>query len=130
MQTNALGVAQECSGLRTRAAGTPLRILNWNVEGLIGKVCEANFTHYVSDFPVVSHTHTHKMFLERSDPLDCFRDFLQFFSPAVKLSQRGRSIGGVLVLVKHAYGKNASVLDLSQDNMVWIKQSVCVCVCV
>ena len=53
MQTNALGVAQKFSGLRSRAAGIPLRILNWNVEGLIGKVYEANFKQYVSDFPVV-----------------------------------------------------------------------------
>ena len=111
-------MAQESTGPRARAAGIPLRILNWNVEGLLGKVCEADFMQYVSDFDIICFTET---FLERVDPLDCFPDFLQFPSPAVKLRRHGRSSGGVLVLVKRALGKYVSVLDLSQDNMVWLK---------
>ena len=118
MLTNARGVAQECSGPCARAAGIPLRILNWNVEGLLGKVCEADFMQYVSEFDIICFTET---FLDRTDPLDCFPDFLQFPSPAVKLSRHGRSSGGVLVLVKRAWRKYVSVLDLSQDNMVWLK---------
>ena len=102
MLTNARGVAQESTGPRARAAGIPLRILNWNV----GKVCEADFMQYVSEFDIICFTET---FLERVDPLDCFPDFLQFPSPAVKLSRHGRSSGGVLVLVKRAWGKYDSV---------------------
>ena len=105
-----------------RFKSIPLRILNWNVEGLLDKVYEADFMQYVSDFDIICFTET---FLERSDPLDCFPDFLQFSSPAVKLSQHGRSSGGVLVLVKRAWGKYVSVLDLSQYNMVWLKIELC-----
>ena len=90
MLTNARGVAQESSGPCARAAGKPLRILNWNVEGLLGKVCEADFMQYVSEFDITCFTET---FLERVDPLDCFPDFLQFSSPAVKLSRHRRSSG-------------------------------------
>ena len=115
-------MAQESTGPRARAAGIPLSILNWNVEGLLGKVCEADFMQYVSDFDIICFTET---FLERVDPLDCFPDFLQFPSSAVKLSWHGRSSGGVLVLVKRALGKYVSVLDLSQDNMVWLKIELC-----
>ena len=86
MLTNACGVAQEPTGPRALAAGIPLRILNWNVEGLLGKVCEADFMQYVSEFDITCFTET---FLERIDPLDCFPDFLQFSSLAVKLSQHG-----------------------------------------
>ena len=39
---------------------------------------------YVSDFDIICFTET---FLERSDGLDCFLDFLQFSSPAVKLAK-------------------------------------------
>ena len=106
MLTNAGGVAQESTGPRARAAGIPLRILNWNVEGLLGKLCEADFMQYVSEFDIICFTET---FLERIDPLGCFPDFLQFPSPAVKLSRHGRSSGGVLVLVKCALGKYVSV---------------------
>ena len=109
-------MAQESTGPRARAAG--IRILNRNVEGLLGKVCEADFMQYVSDFDIICFTETS---LERVDPLDCFPDFLQFPSPAVKLSRHGRSSGGVVVLVKRAWGKYVSVLDLSQDNMFWLK---------
>ena len=69
MLTNARGVAQESSGPCARAAGIPLRILNWNVEGLLGKVCEADFMQYVSEFDIICFTETS---LERVDPLDCF----------------------------------------------------------
>ena len=75
MLTNARGVAQESTGPRARAAG--IRILNRNVEGLLGKVCEADFMQYVSEFDIIFFTET---FLERIDPLDCFPDFLVFQS--------------------------------------------------
>ena len=56
MLTNARGVAQESGGPCARAAGIPLRILNWNVEGLLGKVCEADFMQYVSEFDIICFT--------------------------------------------------------------------------
>ena len=56
MLTNARGVAQESSGPCARAAGIPLRILNWNVEGLLGKVCEADFMQHVSEFDIICFT--------------------------------------------------------------------------
>ena len=86
-------------------------------EGLLSKVCEADFTQYVSGFDIICLTET---FLERIQPLDCFPDFLQFSSPALKLSHHGRSSGGVLLLVKRVWEKFVSVPDLSQD-MVWLK---------
>ena len=72
----------------------------------------------LSGFEIICLTET---FLERIQPLDCFPDFLQFSSPALKLSHHGRSSGGVLLWVKRAWEKYVSVLDLLQDNMVWLK---------
>ena len=37
------------------------------------------------------------------------------------LSHHGRSSGGVLLWVKRTLEKFVSVLDLLQDNMVWLK---------
>ena len=72
----------------------------------------------LSGFDIICLTET---FLERIQPLDSFPDFLQFSSPALKLSHQGRSSGGVLLWVKRAWEKYVSVLDLLQDNMVWLK---------
>ena len=63
MLINACGVAQESTGPRARAAAIPLRIPNWNIEGLLGKVCEADFMQYVSEFDITCFTET---FLERN----------------------------------------------------------------
>ena len=67
MQTNAREVARESTSLCARATGKPLRILNWNVEGLLSQVCEADFMQYVSAFDIICLTET---FLERIQPLD------------------------------------------------------------
>ena len=78
VQTNAREVAHESTSPCARATGKPLRILNWNVEGLLSQVCEADFMQYVSAFDIICLTET---FLERIQPLDCFPDFLQVFFP-------------------------------------------------
>lgn len=73
---------------------------------------------YISGFDLVCLTET---FLEFNHPLDCFPDFVQFFSPAIKLSQQGRRSGGVMVMAKRELEKHIEVLDLTQDNTIWLK---------
>ena len=101
-----------------QARSTQLRILNWNVEGLCSKLGEADFLQYVNSFDVVCFTET---FLEYKRPLDYFSEFIQFMSPAIKITQQGRRCGGVLIMAKRRLEKHIKVLDLSQDNMVWLK---------
>ena len=95
-----------------------VRILNWNIEGLIGKLGDSDFMQYVSSFDIICFTET---FLEFRSPLDCFPGYVQFFSPAIKISQHSRGSGGVMVMVKSALEKKTFVLDQSQDNMIWLK---------
>jgi hypothetical protein len=95
-----------------------VRILNWNVEGLMSKICEADFMQYIYQFDILCFTET---FLEKSKSLDCFPDYLQFISPATKLTQQGRSSGGVVILVKRKMEKYITVMNVNEDNMVWLK---------
>ena len=84
----------------------------------MNKLNDADFVRYVSDFDIVCFVET---FLEQKRPLDCFQDFLQFFSPSIKLTHRGRSSGGVLVMVKRALKNFVTEINSPQDNMVWLK---------
>lgn len=95
-----------------------LRILNWNIEGLTRKLSEADFMQYVTSFDIACFTET---FLEFRTPLDCFSDFVQFLSPAVKVSRQARGCGGVMIMVKRKLVKHVTLLDDSQDNMIWLK---------
>ena len=95
-----------------------VRILNWNVEGLLSKLGEAEFIQYVSSFDIICFTET---FLAYQSALDCFPDFVQFSRPAVKLSNQGRRSGGVLILVRRALENFVEVIDLTPDNIVVLK---------
>lgn len=102
-----------------RPVGSQRRFLNWNVEGLLGKLAEIDFINYVNDFDIVCFTET---FLEFESNLDCFGDFIQYFSPAIKLSDNARSSGGVLLMVKRNLKPLVKEADMPRtDNMVWIK---------
>lgn len=95
-----------------------VRILNWNVEGLLSKLGEAEFIQYVSSFDIICFTET---FLAYQSALDCFPDFVQFSRPAVKLSNQGRRSGGVLFLVRRALENFVEVIDLTLDYIVVLK---------
>ena len=95
-----------------------IRILNWNIERLMNKLREADLIDYISSFDIVGFTET---FREYTTPLDCFTDFEQFFSPAVKLTSDKKLSGGVLMMVKKTIGKFVERIDFPEDNMVWLK---------
>ena len=99
----------------------PVKILNWNIEGLMNKLGEADFIHYLIGFDIVCLTET---FLEFDKPLDCFPNFRPFFSPAVKLN--GRNSGGVLLMVKKAFERFVEVVDLSLDNLIVLRLNKCI----
>jgi hypothetical protein len=84
----------------------------------MNKLSDADFVQYVSGFDIVCFIET---FLEYKTPLDCFQDFIQFFSPSIKLTHQGRSSGGVLIMVKRTFEKLVTELTPTQDNMVWLK---------
>ncbi|KAK7455947.1 hypothetical protein BaRGS_00039415, partial [Batillaria attramentaria] len=96
-----------------------VRMLNYNIEGLMAKISEADFIEYVNTFDIVCLTET---FLVHDRRLDCFSDFEQYFSPAFKFTVHdNKCSGGVLVMVKSKHSHLVQRIDTLADNIVVLK---------
>lgn len=100
-----------------------LSFLSWNVDGLWNKLSDPDFLQFLNKHDVVCLFET---FLENIFvPPASLCDFECFSFPAVKLSHHGRRSGGVVVLVKTAYAKYVSKVNIACDQTVLLKMDGC-----
>ena len=92
-----------------------LRLINWNVEGLLSKMIDPDFTCYLRSFSIICLTET---FLVYFDNENIFPDYDCFISPAQKLSHQGRHSGGVMCLVKKTISRFFKLIDTSAENIL------------
>ena len=97
-----------------------IRLLSWNVDGLISKLSDSEFINYLSRFNFVCLTET---FVEYFDATSHFPDYNCYVSPARKLSYQGRRSGGVICLVDQKLSKYFCRIDVPFDNIVALKCS-------
>ena len=71
--------------------------LHFNVEGLGSKLYDKEFVSFINSFNFICLVET---FLMGEIPFNIFSYYKAFYSPAVKLSARGRPSGGVCCLIR------------------------------
>ena len=91
----------------------------WNIDGLLAKIPDTDFMHYIRRFDICSlvETFTHVAL----DFSTSFGDFLVMHSPGVKLSTQGRLSGGVVVLIKNCFANQINRLAATGDNIIAFK---------
>ena len=92
----------------------PFKILLWNINGLLSKLSNKNFTSYVRSFDVICIVET---FLERFDA-GMLSDFTSFCKPAIKLSKHGRMSGGLVCLIRNEYASHVRFIDVHYSNFM------------
>ena len=65
----------------------------------MSKIDDFSFMNFIDLFDIVCFQET--FMLENVLPSNAFLSFKNYFSPAIKLTKRGRCSGGVIVLVKN-----------------------------
>ena len=91
------------------------RLLSWNVDGLYSKFDYPEFFHYLTSFSVVCLFET---FTEAVVLPACLQMFVGYFSPAKKLSLKGRMSGGLLCLVKRDIADLFQQIHCAADNVL------------
>ena len=78
-----------------------ISFLSYNIEGLLQKLSNNDFTCFINSIDIVCLVETFLNF----DLKQVFNDFELFQAPARKLSWKGRCSGGVIVMVKKKLSK-------------------------
>ena len=94
---------------------TMFNFVSFNVEGLNGKINYSDLLCLIKDHDFICLSET---FLTESIDLGCLVDYVPFFSPAVKLSKRGRPSGGILCMMKSKYCRYVKQLPWDVGNIL------------
>ena len=93
-----------------------LKIGCHNVEGLSKKLCEDDYVDFIHkhDIFCLKETFTHDNF----DFSLLFDEYEHFHKPGVKLKEKGRRSGGIVVLIKKTIVKYVELIDCEAKNMM------------
>ena len=96
-----------------------LKIGCHNVEGLSKKLCEDDYVDFIHkhDIFCLQETFTHDNF----DFSLLFNEYEHFHKPGVKLKEKGRRSGGIVVLIKKTIAKYVEPIDCEAENMICVK---------
>ena len=92
--------------------------MNWNVDGLLSKLCDSEFVGFLSSFSVICLTETHLVYFDNDNFLP---DYECFVSPAQKLSVHGRYSGGTMCFISRAISDYFSIIQSFYDNILIFK---------
>ena len=88
--------------------------LHWNVCGILTKLINYDFVHYVSSFDFVCLVET----LVENIDWGIFPDFTVFCKPAVRLKKRQKRLGGVICLIRNKIIPYVKDLQCDQNNLL------------
>ena len=95
-----------------------LRILSYNIAGLLPKLDNVAFVNYITSFDLVCLTET---YVASEFQSNLFKDFGVFVAKAKKLSYHRRYSGGVIVLVRKDFVPFVERIYLDVDNIVVLR---------
>ena len=96
-----------------------LRFLNWNIGGLLDKICLDGFCDFINTFDIVGlgETFTNMRF----DFSIKFNDFIVKHCPAENFSHLGRPSGGLVLLIKKSISDMIEIVDTRISHVLGIK---------
>ena len=95
-----------------------LRILSYNIAGLLPKLDNVAFVNYITSFDLVRLTQT---YVASEFESNLFKDLGVFVAKAEKLSYHGRYSGGVIVLVRKDFVPFGERIYFDVDNIVLLR---------
>jgi exonuclease III len=97
-----------------------MKILNFNVEGLVGKLTNHDFVDFLKEHDLICLTETH---VGEDFKLERFNEYDVYSIHGKKLSKQGRRSGGLLVLVKKCFSVFCKQIAVSQPNFIVLELS-------
>ena len=96
-----------------------LTILNWNIGGLLDKICLDGFCDFINSFDIVglSETYTNLRF----DFSIKFKDFIVKHCPAENFSYLGRPSGGLVLFIRKSISDMIELVDTGISHVLGIK---------